>query len=698
MPGTSPRFGAWGIDAVLSRHVDAEQRMLYLELLQASAVQIVRERGVEAREPSHAFHQIRGQGARQVLVFSQGLGLAPAASAWGPFPADLRVVHREAQDAARSFANAVDNWELPNEPELAWWPDMPDRYAAHAKALYLGLKAGAREAGHATPVLHGSLGLPAGPWLERSARNGLLSYGDAWNVHYYGDALQFTGFLNGHVRAMHDLGPRGEIINLKSEGGSPIRRWPVKSSPLAASSPATRAASGRVLPIWATEVGVRTVTPDTWADPARRRRQADWILETARRAVQHPHVAVFMPFVLVHKGDGYAMTESATETWPAWQEYARFTRENLFPQRPALRPPSTVNPVVLQWLADSQTASGHKLAAAYRWRADGAPIQGELRIYNLGEEPVSGTLSHTREPGDGGWAKSGNARSTQGRIKEDGGTGNARSPSTETSRSTWELPRSPITVPAQGMVSLPLGFPLEDAPEGGRREWRQFVYTEKSGRKALLGFALERSPDLYPPKFSPLVFGEWGRANPSWCYFPNALPTDKRGPWRTANGVKVLYAQGALARFELSERTYDPEYPLLAATRLPNGLPPAGWLRVATREQGAMPVTARVDLLDSEGRRFTQWENLGHVRGLPITSPRWLNLADFHPYAWGKLDEQRRLKPAEVRELQLRFYAAKGPAMVDVEIGFGSEYGPILDMTGEVSLGKKTDAISAPVE
>lgn len=699
-------MAGWGVDAVLSRHVDEAGRAAYVELLRDSSVLWLRDRGTGGVSPRSAFQELKAAG-HPVLVMAQDVS-GGAETEWGTLPADLCLLWQNAFATALEYAEVVDAWELHNEPELAWWPDMPDRYAAHAKALYLGLKAGARAAGKDTPVLLGALGLPPGPWLERSARNGLLSYADAWNVHYYGDASQFTGFLDSHVQAMKDLmKPEGGNLkpeggNLKPEGGMAEQRWPVKNWASSGfrfhDSGFTGAPRAPVLPIWATEVGVNTVTPDTWADPVRRQRQADWIVSTARQAREHPHVAVFMPFVLVHKNDGYALTESPTQTWPAWDAYARYTRENPFPARPAVRPqvsgfipqvspspqvssfksqvsPTSPNPVVLQWLADAETASGHKLAAAYRWRADGRPIRGELRIYNFSDQAVSGRLVQTREPGDGGFHSSGLRFQVSANPTSD-----------------------PLTVAAGGMVSIPLSFALEDGPAGGRREWRQFAFVEEGGRRSELGFALERAPELYPPEAAPLALAEWGRRKPDFSHVPHAVPLESRGPWQTINGVQVLYAQGALARFQLGDRPFDPEYPPMASAYLPQGLPAGGWLRVAVRELGPAAVRVRVDLVDKAGRRFTQWEHLGQVRGLPAQAPRWLNLMDFHPYAWGRLDERRRLRPEEVREVQLRFYAAQGPTLADVELGFATSYGTTLDPAGEVRLNALPDNKTAPVE
>jgi len=474
------------------------------------------------------------------------------------------------------------------------------------------------------------------------------------------------------VQAMRDLLPASRMGAAVFSFG---RHWRVREAVLPASL--RPYLESQPLPIWATEVGIKTVTPDTWADPQRRQRQADWILSTARQALAHPQVAVFMPFVLVHKNDPYALTEAADRPWPAWTEYSRFTRENAFPPRPALREPVPVNPVVLQWLADPATASGHKLAAAYRWRADGKPIQGELRIYNFDSKSVRGRLVQTRQRGDG--TASGSAGAIVHEVPSGAYAGE-------------------LMIPAGGYLALPLSFVLADAPDGGSREWRQFVFVDELGRRSELGFALERSPDLFPASTKPLTFVEWGSESPRWSFFPHAIPSGGDALWRTANGVQVLFSRGGLARFQLGERPFDPEFPPIAAAKVSGGLPDLGWIRVAVRELGPVGVRVRVDLVDEEGRRFTQWENMGEVRGLPANAPRWLNLLDFHPYAWGKLDKQRRLIPAKVREIQLRFYAPKGPTMVDVELGLSDAYGHALDLAGEVRALSTEGESVAPVD
>ena len=289
--GAAPLASGWGIDGLLSCAVPAGTEAGYLALLQKeSAISVIRERGtgsndaLAGQERIRASYRMENLAGLQLLAFSQDIRVAGTRE--GFFPDDLRKVFSEGLRLGRDYAAIVSAWELPNEPDLGWWPDMPDRYAAHAKALYLGLKTGAHEAGKDTPVLLGALGLPAGPWLERVARSDCLNYADAWNVHYYGEHTQFSGFLEGHILAMKELIAKPDtdrfwISNL----------WPPRSSKRGHGS--DRVAEPEVLPIWITEVGLKTVLPETWSDPGRRACQAEFILSTAQQALERPEVAGF---------------------------------------------------------------------------------------------------------------------------------------------------------------------------------------------------------------------------------------------------------------------------------------------------------------------------------------------------------------------------------------------------------------------
>jgi hypothetical protein len=155
-------------------------------------------------------------------------------------PLDLQKAFETGRKLGATFGDAVDAWEIENEPDLAFVPESAERYAAYLKSTYLGLKAGIADARKSesgaafteatTPkkrkaegpdnlgfrsqvsgfpqaplVLMGALGLPPGPWLGRFVANDGLSYTDGFNYHYYGYAEDFTGVYAQHERVAAEL-------------------------------------------------------------------------------------------------------------------------------------------------------------------------------------------------------------------------------------------------------------------------------------------------------------------------------------------------------------------------------------------------------------------------------------------------------------------------------------------------------------
>ena len=98
-----------------------------------------------------------------------------------------------------------------------------------------------------------------------------------------------------------------------------------------------------------------------------------------------------MPFILVHKDDPYALTLSADRPLPAWDAYAKFTREHPWPARPLANIPPAPNPIIVQWLPDNATTTPHKVSGTYRFNPD-QPITGEFRVYNFSTHAVRGRL------------------------------------------------------------------------------------------------------------------------------------------------------------------------------------------------------------------------------------------------------------------------------------------------------------------
>lgn len=384
-PKQLPGAVGWGLDACLSRHVPGGAFEPYTGLVGNSEISILRERDIGRRiagidaatllrdlifrsatyenDPRPAFRKLKAQ-SYAVGAFATLPNGVVAAQADNVLPEDLLAVYREGQILVRDFHGLVDAWEMVGEPDLGHCRDLPDRVAAYQKALYLGIRHGAEAIARRDPkpqssaigplVLMGALGCPPGPWLERAARNGLLDYTDAYNFHFYGHAEDLTEEMAGH-RAF-------------------ARRW------------------GRPgIPLWITECGINAVTPDDFLNPQRRQLQAEFTVATARQALATDDVAVFMPFILVHDKDPYAMTLSADRPLPAWEAYAQFTKENPWPSRTVAMPPRDPNPIVVQWLPDNETTIPHKVSGTYRFKGD-QPIKGELRIYNFSDRAIHGKL------------------------------------------------------------------------------------------------------------------------------------------------------------------------------------------------------------------------------------------------------------------------------------------------------------------
>ena len=154
-------------------------------------------------------------------------------------PLDLREVYARGAWLGRTYGDVVDVWEIDNEPDIAFGHDNPEGYAAFLKAMYLGLKAGGSGsptgggaymqagpllrypvhkihpgmggAGRSrlhevhTRVIMAPLALPPGPYLERLAENGLFSYTDGFNFHYYGYQEDFTGVYRQFEDAVGQL-------------------------------------------------------------------------------------------------------------------------------------------------------------------------------------------------------------------------------------------------------------------------------------------------------------------------------------------------------------------------------------------------------------------------------------------------------------------------------------------------------------
>jgi hypothetical protein len=660
------RAAGWGIDACLSTHVDGAELNRYLSLVGRSNLGWLREREVGVvtgvvtkpgpwtvdRRP--AYRAMKEKGFR-VLAFATTPFETAKPQAGDQLPGNLFEVHEQGRFLGRELSDLVDAWEMVCEADVGYCRDLPDRLVAYQKALYLGIKHGAREsstlasgplrtqtklsekeqttAGNISEsqneastrsnrsippiplVLMGALALPPGPWLDRALRNDLLSYTDAYNFHFYGHANDLAGVIAAHERIVRLAAPTN-VVGTKSPA---FQKFPFR----AASVPSgLKNGSGGRLPLWITECGVNATVPTDFLNSERRALQAEFTVSTARRALAARSVSMFMPFILVNKNDPHALTLSAAQPLPAWSAFADFMRDNPWPQRSLAEPPVAPNPVVVQWLPDNSTTIPHKVSGTYRFVGD-RPIRGAIRIYNFSLDPKIGCLVTT----------------TSGEVH---GTG---------------LPSGEFTIPAMEMVAFPIEFTRYRGVGYFRTEW-SVAFVELDEKRSRVAFGLEVAPaagDFVETRL-PLAFPAVTAINhPSQPTYSLGEPA---GAWQTINGLNLvaLPDEGNTTRLRawVTKVSNDPLRPTTAIAAI-DRLPEDGFIRLVLREKVLPSGMLRVDLVDRSGQRFTIWENLG-MSYLRPSNDIWLNFKDFGIYFWGRCTENPVFHPENITEIQLRFY------------------------------------------
>ena len=198
-------------------------------------------------------------------------------------PLDLREAFARGRALAEVYGDLVDVWEFDNEPDIAFFADNADVFAAYHKAVALGLGAGGAgtgfnveggKGGNGTDgmwkagkagsdvgtsgrsegaegegseelgarseeqgagsgergarkalILMAAPGLPPGPHFEQLGRNGYFSYTEGFNFHYYGFARDFTGVYEQFRDAVGATGAGGGVIPRGAT--TETRRWPV---------------------------------------------------------------------------------------------------------------------------------------------------------------------------------------------------------------------------------------------------------------------------------------------------------------------------------------------------------------------------------------------------------------------------------------------------------------------------------------
>lgn len=201
----------------------------------------LRVRGVDLANPEKtraALLRLKTEGARVCVMVRR-----PGDWRANYLPQDQREAFEQARRLGAAFGDLVDAWEIDNEPDLAFVPEMAENYAAYLKAVFLGLRSGGKWAlqraegeaqraratgsamvdpsplvlGPSPLVLFGALGLPPGPWFERFVENDGLSYTDGFNYHYYGYAQDFGAVYAQHENALKSARGKGKGVRVEKQ-------------------------------------------------------------------------------------------------------------------------------------------------------------------------------------------------------------------------------------------------------------------------------------------------------------------------------------------------------------------------------------------------------------------------------------------------------------------------------------------------
>lgn len=544
--------------------------------------------------------KLRTAGFKIVGLIPYGIGRKPMTEGDALYE-DLGEVYAAAQKWEAEAGDVVDVWENYNEPDLGFCRDTPDRFSAYAKAVYLGLKAGSHGR---KPVLLPSLGTSPGPWAERVAANGLFTYGDAFNFHYYGTAADFPWA----VRVVRDFEDEA-----------------TKRDEMAA-----------VLPLWLTEIGDNNLPSDDFANGRAREQQAGFFGQTMRSAVE-AKLASFMPYAYFD-GSAYSLTDGTGYGYRALTDYEDFTRTHALGGSPAsINQEANAAPVILQWLPDANEAVPHKVSGTWRFPAGQKVMRGVVRAYNFSTQPARGTLnlSGLSQITAGDWKDSGVERielPAMGRREwRVAFSAPADGYCCERARFVWKNP-------ATGRIS-PLEFGLETTPQGiDFLAWG--IEAARPGRKGIAyGFA---------------------------AIAEDSKVTSESGPWIGVNGVKVDAGKnsdetsGDLAVPSAFSITQKARLLWLAPTAVTTvkGLPAEGFLRLRADRILGRDLLVWVDLIDDRGQRFCvhEYGGMSYVRE---SHEVWLNWHDFHRYGWGHFAPGHAFDPKAVREIQLRFFTRK---------------------------------------
>lgn len=497
-----------------------------------------------------------------------------------PGAQDAGRVRERARMLAGMWGPVLDAVEMGNEPDTGYGRHLPEGYATWSKAFHAGWSQAS-----AVPAVMGGLGLPPGSWVEDAARCGVFERSPVWNLHYYGHAEDFSDTLTAHRRAARDAGVRA--------------------------------------PLWVTECGWR-LPPVVIRDPGHLAQQARYLVDCAA-AARRAGVALFMPYALrERRWTDWALLEGNGSPRPALTTYLDWVRRHPMKPRPALAPPRPPARVILEWVPPE---GARPMKASRSWLVPGGTgVQGKVRIWNFGAEPVFGVLEVRAEDG---------AVVMEESIQ--------RIPPGEL---TAALPTVPVPTPGEDQ-SLSLRF-----------------YGLEPGTTDRLFVRLRRALEKERMVVESLAF-----RLPSRVSFMDKDRLQREsavvGPWRAFNGLLLQSAGGDALAARVEDGARHPGAPpfmAAAVERLPDD---GGFLVLKTEPPLGRDLRCRIDLVDRRGVRFSVLElaETGMPPGLAA-----VRLEDFSPYFWGRTAVRAFPRAAEIRQVQVRVDTALGVGPVRVEL------------------------------
>lgn len=129
-------------------------------------------------------------------------------------PDDLRDMYNFSRAAAARFSRQIQAWEVWNEVDASFWPELSDRYSGLLKAAYLGLKDGNPRA----LAIHSSLCAVGAQFQDDLYESGGGDYFDIFNWHVYGAPSIYPSTLKSYLAPLNKHGISDRPIWLTEAG------------------------------------------------------------------------------------------------------------------------------------------------------------------------------------------------------------------------------------------------------------------------------------------------------------------------------------------------------------------------------------------------------------------------------------------------------------------------------------------------